>query len=416
MPLAKQEGLTGKGIRIAVVDDGINLKASELQGADITVHGGYCLDRDTGKEVPADSEIAANSQHGTSVVAALVGNGKSRDGGLGATGIVPDAKIDFYATGPVPASGPFDIGKNQACPSNRDQDGSFSGNSWEPAIQDAVRSGAGIVSISMSGAVGFMDKSLAEAASRGVVVVGSADNPGTDSLGAGGFPAAGNGTVAVNAVGSDSNVIGTSAGYEQMVPASATNMAVSAPGVRILSVGPDWGPTIEHGTSYATPLIAGALALVKEKYPDATLYQAVQALIHTTDQNKRQGALQWDNRYGYGIVSVADMLKSDPSTYPNENPLFISSADDPRCKAPDESVSPSSVSDCNWARVPSPQDVAKATPTSSKPSIAPDAQTGAVFPAWLAVAVVSGVVAAILVATAIIVILVRRRARKPNHL
>ena len=94
----REQGLTGSGITIAVVDDAINLDAPELQGANIEVRGQFCRNRETGDSPPAVSDDLARS-HGTNVVSMLVGNGVAGDGGLGTQGIVPKAKILFYAVG-----------------------------------------------------------------------------------------------------------------------------------------------------------------------------------------------------------------------------------------------------------------------------------------------------------------------------
>ncbi|MFZ4841591.1 S8 family peptidase [Mycetocola saprophilus] len=363
---AHAEGLTGKSVRIAVVDDGINLQAAELRGAKIRVHGNYCLNQDTGKPFPADSTDGNVAQHGTSVVAMLVGNGKAADGGKGTLGIVPDAEIDFYATGPVVTKEQQDSGWEKVCPSGRDKaDGSWVGDAWEDAMNDAVKSGASIVSVSLAGsAISFRD-GLVYAAAHGVTVVASARNPGNDSIGVGGYPAAGNGTVSVNAVGPDNKVIGRSVDFEHATQLGSANMGVSAPGVRILSIGRDWAPKIENGTSYATPLTAGVLALAAEKYPKATQNQILQSLVSTTDASLRDGTPSWDPELGFGIVSLPQLLERDPGGLQDLNPLFVSKPSDSRCLGPRDSEQPTTMKDCYWAQLPTAEQVAEA---ASKPS------------------------------------------------
>lgn len=48
-------GATGEGIKIAVIDAAINPDVAELQGANVTVMGSYCVFRDTGEPVLATS-------------------------------------------------------------------------------------------------------------------------------------------------------------------------------------------------------------------------------------------------------------------------------------------------------------------------------------------------------------------------
>ena len=66
-------------------------------------------------------------------------------------------------------------------------------------------------------------------------------------------------------------------------------------------------------------MVAGSLALVKEKYPEASGNQLVQHLIHLTGGTREYG---WDGDYGFGIVSVEEMLAEDPSGWPDANPLL----------------------------------------------------------------------------------------------
>ncbi|WP_183091935.1 S8 family peptidase [Mycetocola lacteus] len=414
IPAAKAEGLTGKGIRIAVVDDGINLKAAELQGANITVHGNYCLNQDTGKPIPADSTDGSISQHGTSVVAMLVGNGRASDGGPGTVGIVPDAQIDFYAAGPIVSKEQEAAGWDQICPTGRDDDGTFTGDSWEDAMNDAVDSGASFVSVSLAGSgLSFID-GLTQAASRGVTVVASARNPGNDSSGVGDFPAAGNGTVSVNAVGRDNKVIGQSDGFGGGLQVGSGNTAVGAPGVRILSMDAQWQPTIEHGTSYATPLVTGALALASQKYPKATHNQLLQSLINTTDRSLRDGALSWESDLGYGIASLPDLLSRDPSSFPDENPLFVNDPSDPRCMWPRSSTQPTTMEKCRWAQNPTLEEV-KAASASARPStqspLPGENAMGMPLP-WVILGAVFGIVVIAAAGVLVPVLIVRNRRAK----
>ncbi len=54
-----------------------------------------------------------------------------------------------------------------------------------------------------------------------------------------------------------------------------------------------------NGTSYATPLVAGACALIRQKNPSWTVSQIIHNIQHTGSQ-----AHQPDNRYGYGILNA----------------------------------------------------------------------------------------------------------------
>ena len=65
-----------------------------------------------------------------------------------------------------------------------------------------------------------------------------------------------------------------------------------------------WG----NGTSYATPLVAGVVALLLEAHPDWTPRQVREALLSTAS---RSGAP--DNDYGWGVVNAAAAVLYAPS-------------------------------------------------------------------------------------------------------
>lgn len=357
----QNQGLRGQGIKIAVVDSGINLQAAELQGANITVVGGTCLNQDTNQPFPADSTDPELSAHGTAVVAMLVGNGRAQDGGQGTVGIVPDAEIEFFAAGPPVTSEQEDRGWQSACVTGKDEKGEYDGDAWEDAALAASRSGASIISISLGGSALTFRAALTQAAARGSIVVGAIPNPTKPGESRGGaYPGAGNGTVAVNGVDADGQVLGKSANSAGFRQWGSDNAAITAPGVSLLSVGDDWNPARGDGTSLATPLVAGSLALAKEKFPQATNDQLVQAAMRTTGGQVHGELPAWNEEYGYGALSVPGLLTIDPTTLPDSNPLFAQTPSDPRCISDDRSEPPESMSDCVWASEPTAAQVRKA--------------------------------------------------------
>ena len=73
----------------------------------------------------------------------------------------------------------------------------------------------------------------------------------------------------------------------------------------------------ETGTSISTPLVAGMLALARQKWPEATANQTLQVLTHTGLNPNHQ----WDKYTGYGAIDGGALVNTDPSQYPDENPL-----------------------------------------------------------------------------------------------
>ncbi|MCL2455864.1 MAG: S8 family serine peptidase [Micrococcales bacterium] len=95
---AHAAGITGEGVKIAVLDSSINVQAASLRGANVRVADPVCLkDMNTGEYWPTTStEYLPSVQHGTNVVGQIAGTG---DGVSGIAGIAPGAQITFYAIG-----------------------------------------------------------------------------------------------------------------------------------------------------------------------------------------------------------------------------------------------------------------------------------------------------------------------------
>jgi hypothetical protein len=92
-------------------------------------------------------------------------------------------------------------------------------------------------------------------------------------------------------------------------------ISVGAPGQDILSSVPLWvtRPTGESykymyfsGTSMAAPQVTGAIALLKERFPDATPYQLQKILEQTADDLEEPG---FDRRTGHGRINLARAVR-----------------------------------------------------------------------------------------------------------
>lgn len=90
---------------------------------------------------------------------------------------------------------------------------------------------------------------------------------------------------------------------------------IVAPGTDIVSCNYKWrrtrsgwknAYTQKSGTSMATPIISGALALYLQKYPAADNKTAREKLVHTATDLKEAWSKQ-----GWGMVNVAGLLKED---------------------------------------------------------------------------------------------------------
>lgn len=85
-----------------------------------------------------------------------------------------------------------------------------------------------------------------------------------------------------------------------------------APGVYLRSTTPPNGVSTSgvYGTSFSTPLVAGAVALLREYNPNATADQIKQALLAGA---RDLGPAGPDNDYGHGILNVVAALRALPA-------------------------------------------------------------------------------------------------------
>ena len=310
---AHDQGFTGKGITIAVLDTQINLDVPTLQGADIEVQDAACYEKD-GTLIPAESsDITAD--HATNIVSYLVGTGAGYPGQTGVKGIVPDAKIIFTNVG-------RSVGDGTAyCYGAEEGEDSLA---MANGIQAAIDADADIISASTLG-TGDAPQivALAQALHQGIPVIASVSNDLLSET-VGLFPGTANGVVGVQSMDSSLNLQGDTpeSSFDDRVD---RNTDVVGAGVGIVWQGDGTWEKQKYarGTSLATPIVAGLLALVAEKYPDATGNQLVQTLINNTGKEDHPLEYDTEQRYGYGVASLEHMLRVDPTKYEDVNPLIF---------------------------------------------------------------------------------------------
>jgi subtilisin family serine protease len=319
---AHADGVTGEGVTIAVIDSPVNTEVPTLAGADIEVREpSFCYDG-SGKAFPAETTALSPTEpteHGTAVASMIVGSGDGYPGQTGVRGIAPDAKILYYASY---ASGEADTIE---C---RDAEGRLTIDAEAQALTEALDAGADIVSISISmGAAPEFVKALARAFREGVPVVASLKNS-TEFRIVGNMPAQANGAIGVQAAGADGGIQQTN-GTDN----TDATVDVAAPGLGITLQGGvasgSWEEqSLANGTSLAAPLVAGALALAKQKYPEATGNQLIQSLIrNTAGEPDHEPEYDPAQLFGYGLISVDNLLSVDPTSYPDVNPLIRETPD-----------------------------------------------------------------------------------------
>ena len=277
---ARAKGYTGKGVTIAIIDGKVDTSVPELAGANV-VDKSPCA-------INGSNESAS---HGTGVASLLV----SRN-----YGIVPDATLLAYQS----IDSTSYAGKD--CPMKA---GTLP-TDLSSLVNQAINDGASIVNFSASSSMHRADLkwAIARAMSQGVIITASVGNGGADENES--HLSRWSGVVGVSAI-DDKGKFASYSSWGQGV----TTAAVGGPFVERLISDGKIGTT--QGTSYSAPIVAGALAQARAKWPNATANQLLQLLVNTAVGHENG----WNQYGGYGAANLGGMLNTDPSQYPDENPL-----------------------------------------------------------------------------------------------
>jgi subtilisin family serine protease len=269
----------GDRVLVGVIDSGVDVNHPDLAG-DIA-----------GSFDALGGGIKAHA-HGTAIAGAIAAHGRLM-------GAAPAAQI--LAVRAFSGDG-ADEGTSFAI---------MSGLSW------AVSHGARVINMSFAGPIDpGISRSLAAAHDKGVVLVAAAGNKGAKSPPL--YPAADPYVIAVTAT--DAN---------DQLPAFANRghyVAVAAPGVDLMLLGPGGTLQFASGTSFSAAYVSGTAALMLERKPDLapdTLRQALTGTAH------HLGVGQSDNQSGAGLVDAYQAVRSvGPSSVDaaNATPAVIPAA------------------------------------------------------------------------------------------
>lgn len=283
----------GKGAVIAIMDTGIGKGPADFSG----VTGGTDVSGvgSSDGRTPLGSEEEKN--HGSWVASLAAGRGDGSSDSL--LGVAPEAELLAISIG-FPSSGatvPF-------------VDQVAKGIHW------AVDNGADVINMSFSTNTKDWDPSWDEAFKyahdNGVVIVAAAGNrgSGTEMVGA---PATIPGVLVVGGV-DRSGEISVGASTEGIT------IGVTAPSEDLTGVAADGQRWQWAGTSGASPIVAGMVALLRSKYPDMDVNNIINRLIKTANPSKNQGDDVPNADYGYGFASIGAALDEDIETV-DANPM-----------------------------------------------------------------------------------------------
>lgn len=275
--LVHNQNINGSGVKIAVLDTGIDYNHEDLMN---NYKGGIGFVQDfNGNVNPSNFDDSYNS-HGTHVAGTIA----AENNGIGVIGVAPKAHI--YAVKVLDGGG-------------------FGMASWIiSGIEWAIGNGSNIISMSLTSTennTAVLD-AVNAAYNSGILLVAAAGNTNGGSVT---YPAAYDAVIAVTAT----DVNDQKATFSPIGP----KIEVAAPGVNIYSTirtgsgsgGNNYGSM--RGTSMATPHVAGMAALIySTNFNDVNgdgFYnnKDVRLLLHNT---KDLGITGRDDTFGYGLVDA----------------------------------------------------------------------------------------------------------------
>ena len=165
------------------------------------------------------------------------------------------------------------------------------------ALEDAYNKGAKIVQISLSTNQfsHTLRDSIQQAQDRGILVVSTAGNTGVSELR---YPAAFDGVIGVGATNQAKEIESYSTRGE--------HVDLVAPGTSVYTTSAYSSYETVTGTSFSSPQIAGAAALVWSIVPTLTNEEVSEILINSADDLGDPGK---DEKYGNGILNIEKAVK-----------------------------------------------------------------------------------------------------------
>lgn len=345
---------TGKGIKVAVIDSGVNpsiasLKGQVLKGEDLT-------------GTPGD-ETDDYSGHGTTMAELIVGTGA----GGGLQGLAPGAKV-------IP------LRVNDTDRQNKMRVNAFD---LEQAIKAAADSDAQVINVSMASDhySSEVRDAVEYAQTKGKLLFAGAGN-GAEKGNKPQYPASYPEAISVAASGSDGKI----ARYSQ----HNKYVDIAAPGSHI----PGWcnesfkSYCDTEGTSHATALASASAALIWSAHPEWTGNQVLRVMLESAGRGEDGNKKSLSEYYGYGVIRPGAHLNrglGKPGD-PNVNPLTNERVGGSSGSSPSPKPSAPASSQPSKSKPESNTSVAGSTSDTSDDS----GQLGLVLGAIAAVVVIGG--------------------------
>ena len=277
---AWQQGATGKGVKLAVVDSGINPNLAEFAGR---------IDP-ASRDVAGTRGLGDQDGHGTAVTATAAAARNDAQN----VGVAFDATILSFR-----ADEPGSCASSDGC--------DFYDNAIAQGVDAARLAGAKVINLSLGGSSpsGTLMSAMSRAVNAGIILVISAGNDGEDpTKGTSADPFA-----LVPAQNFPGQVIIAGAlGSNLTTLASFSNRAgtgqqwyLAALGSAVRTIDHTGAGYLYSGTSFSAPIITGSVALLAQAFPNLTAREIVDILFRTADD---LGAAGDDSVFGQGRLNL----------------------------------------------------------------------------------------------------------------
>jgi subtilisin family serine protease len=306
------QGFRGKGIQIGVIDAGFMNVNSNPCFDSLRLQGRLLGIKDI---INPNSNIYAEDSHGAMVLSAMTGNLNGKY-----TGTAPEASYWLIRTEYAPTE--YKVETDFWC----------SGIEYADSVGvDVVNSSLGYYTFDdlsmgftyadMNGKVSRSSRAASMASKKGIIVVVAAGNEGNKTWHYIGSPADAEEIITVGAVQADS----ASSVFSSFGPSSDNRVKpeVCAIGTSAAIVNTAGTPTFGNGTSFASPIMAGMVACLLQRYktydPSPAVYLFLNSLFASGNRRNNPTAQQ-----GYGIpdfwmaesyLPVYDALTSNHSNF-----------------------------------------------------------------------------------------------------
>lgn len=286
-------GATGLGINVGVIDSGIHFSQPDLAGN---------ISSASTDVVPGRSTPDGPDNHGT-LVSGVIAAGVN---GFGTVGVAYQSTIVSIRSDTT-----------SDCDDDPEDDVCFASSNLIRAIDYAIANNVRVVNMSLGGEGpmgGQFEAALLRGVNAGLVFAISAGNEGEETTG-------GNpewpgryavdprfaGAIIVVGAHNSANVL---AAFSNRAGVAAAGY-LSGPGVDIITGCDGTSCFRVNGTSFSSPAVAGALALLLQAFPNLTGREAVQILLTTA---RDAGAPGTDTVYGRGLLDLVQAFQPVGST------------------------------------------------------------------------------------------------------